>query len=188
MNVFGYQRAQQKRGALDEELNVYIEEWRKQRRKEDDELQRLKDKQAKRKVVREQQEKAMETRRHEEEKERQAAVEEKKRKEQEEKMKRLQEIEKKRQEKRDKGGNAGIGGGGGASSGDFHKTKEQLDQEKKISLSFRIKPLNVEGLSSSALKTKCNELWEAIVKLETEKYDLEERQKRQDYDVWMLII
>ena len=35
----------------------------------------------------------------------------------------------------------------------------------------------------SALKTKATELWEAIVLLETEKYDLEERSKRQDYDV-----
>ena len=33
------------------------------------------------------------------------------------------------------------------------------------------------------LKGKANELWETIVRLETEKYDLEERQKRQDYDV-----
>merc|ERR1711874_492601 len=28
-----------------------------------------------------------------------------------------------------------------------------------------------------------SELWEVIVRLETEKYDLEERQKRQDYDL-----
>ena len=34
-----------------------------------------------------------------------------------------------------------------------------------------------------ALKTKAKELWDAIVLLETEKYDLEERSKRQDYDV-----
>ena len=33
------------------------------------------------------------------------------------------------------------------------------------------------------LRGKANELWETIVRLETEKYDLEERQKRQDYDV-----
>ena len=33
------------------------------------------------------------------------------------------------------------------------------------------------------LRSKANELWETIVRLETEKYDLEERQKRQDYDV-----
>jgi len=36
---------------------------------------------------------------------------------------------------------------------------------------------------TSALKTKAAELWDAIVLLETEKYDLEERSKRQDYDV-----
>lgn len=64
-----------------------------------------------------------------------------------------------------------------------NKTKEQLEEEKKISLSFRIKPLDIESLSVEKLRQKANELWECIVKLETEKYDLEERQKRQDYDV-----
>lgn len=64
-----------------------------------------------------------------------------------------------------------------------NKTKEQLEEEKKISLSFRIKPLELDGLSADTLRTKATELWETIVKLETEKYDLEERQKRQDYDV-----
>ena len=38
-------------------------------------------------------------------------------------------------------------------------------------------------MDSDGLKAKASELWEVIVKLETEKYDLEERQKRQDYDV-----
>lgn len=64
-----------------------------------------------------------------------------------------------------------------------NKTKEQLEEEKKISLSFRIKPLEIDGLSVDKLRNKAHELWELIVKLETEKYDLEERQKRQDYDV-----
>lgn len=64
-----------------------------------------------------------------------------------------------------------------------NKTKEQLEEEKKISLSFRIKPLEVDNLSLDKLRTKATELWECIIKLETEKYDLEERQKRQDYDV-----
>lgn len=68
-----------------------------------------------------------------------------------------------------------------------NKTKEQLEEEKKISLSFRIKPLDIESLSVEKLRQKANELWECIVKLETEKYDLEERQKRQDYDVSALI-
>ena len=88
------------------------------------------------------------------------------------------------------------------------KTKEQLEEEKKISLSIRIKPLELDGMDGDALKEKASELWEVrgllnnartinvvlvalgyhqpcqvIVRLETEKYDLEERQKRQDYDV-----
>ena len=39
------------------------------------------------------------------------------------------------------------------------------------------------GLYSDGLKEKAGELWQTIVRLETEKYDLQERQKRQDYDV-----
>ena len=63
------------------------------------------------------------------------------------------------------------------------KTKEQIAEEKRIYLSYRIKPLKIEGLGIQKLQEKARELWDAIVKLETEKYDLEERQKRQDYDV-----
>jgi troponin T len=63
------------------------------------------------------------------------------------------------------------------------KSKEQLEEEKKISLSIRIKPLDLDGMGQDDLVSKANELWETIVRLETDKYDLEERQKRQDYDV-----
>ena len=63
------------------------------------------------------------------------------------------------------------------------KTKEQLEEEKKISLSIRIKPLDLDAMDGDQLTNKASELWETIVRLETEKYDLEERQKRQDYDV-----
>ena len=38
-------------------------------------------------------------------------------------------------------------------------------------------------MDSDFLKQKASELWELIIRLETEKYDLEERQRRQDYDV-----
>ena len=43
-------------------------------------------------------------------------------------------------------------------------------------------------MDSDSLKSKANELWETIVRLETEKYDLEERQRRQDYDVSLILI
>ena len=48
-----------KKGALDEQLMEYINEWRKQRSKEEEELQRLKEKQSKRKEVRAEQEKKL---------------------------------------------------------------------------------------------------------------------------------
>merc|ERR1712141_230825 len=63
------------------------------------------------------------------------------------------------------------------------KTKEQLEEEKKISLSIRIKPLDLDAMDGEQLNNKATELWDTIVRLETEKYDLEERQKRQDYDM-----
>jgi hypothetical protein len=44
------QNQQQKSSNLDEQLKEYIAEWRKQRGKEEDDLKKLKDKQAKRKV------------------------------------------------------------------------------------------------------------------------------------------
>ena len=63
------------------------------------------------------------------------------------------------------------------------KTKEQLEEEKKISLSIRIKPLDLESLDSDGLRQKATDLWDTIIRLETEKYDIEEKQKRQNYDV-----
>merc|ERR1711926_75795 len=131
-------------------------------------------------------------------------IEEKKQREMEEKRRRLAEVEQKRQAadkaSKDKAisPNFKVGskketqpGSGGmdkfsnveSARNDLLKSKEQLEEEKNISLSFRIKKLNIDGLGISALKTKATELWEAIVLLETEKYDLEERSKRQDYDL-----
>merc|ERR1739836_170956 len=61
--------------------------------------------------------------------------------------------------------------------------EEQLEEEKKISLAIRIKPIDVDAMDSEQLQNKAKELWDTIVGLETEKYDLTERQKRQDYDL-----
>lgn len=66
---------------------------------------------------------------------------------------------------------------------EMSKTKEQLAEDKEIALSFRVKPLEIEGLSVDKLRQKAQQLWDQIVQLESDKYDLEERQKRQDYDV-----
>merc|ERR1712213_252568 len=187
-----------KKGELDDQLREYINEWRKQRAKEEEELKRLKEKQAKRKEIRAEQEKKLAQQKKEEEERLRKEEAEKKAKEAEEKRKRLEEAEKKRQammqaqkEKQsagDKKGGAKKTDGGGMGNvqdarREMTKTKEQLEEEKKISLSIRIKPLELDGMDGDALKEKASELWEVIVRLETEKYDLEERQKRQDYDL-----
>ena len=67
------------------------------------------------------------------------------------------------------------------------KTKEEQLEEKRIALSIRIKPLDLDGLGKAGLKEKAEDLWQNLIRLETEKYDLEDRQKRQGYDVsWEL--
>ncbi len=63
------------------------------------------------------------------------------------------------------------------------KTKEQLAEDKRIAMSFRVKPLDLDGLAIEDLRKKASQMWDMIVQLESDKYDLEERQKRQDYDV-----
>ncbi|RZC38417.1 troponin T [Asbolus verrucosus] len=189
-------RQDQKRSDLDEQLREYITEWRKQRAKEEEELKKLKEKQAKRKVTRADEERKMAERKKQEEERRVREIEEKKQRDIEEKRQRLEEAEKKRQammqalkdQNKNKGPNFTITKRDptatlSASQIERNKTKEQLEEEKKISLSIRIKPLILDNLSVEKLRDKAQELWECIVKLETEKYDLEERQKRQDYDV-----
>merc|ERR1712141_538371 len=192
----GLLAAKKEKGALDEQLREYINEWRTQRAKEEEELKRLKEKQAKRKEIRAEQEKKLAQQKKEEEERLRKEEAEKKAKEAEEKKKRLEEAEMKRQammqaQKEKQQAAGGKGGGakmqGGANVQDARremtKTKEQLEEEKKISLSIRIKPLDVDAMDSDQLGAKAKELWDTIVRLETEKYDLEERQKRQDYDL-----
>merc|ERR1719412_3025764 len=191
-------RQEAKKGELDEQLREYIDEWRKQRAKEEEELKRLKEKQAKRKEIRAEQEKKLAQQKKEEEERLRKEEADKKAKEAEEKRKRLEEAEKKRQammqaqkEKQQAAGQGAKGpkktdsGMGNVQDArrEMTKTKEQLEEEKKISLSIRIKPLDLDAMDGEQLNNKATELWETIVRLETEKYELEERQKRQDYDL-----
>merc|ERR1719325_176708 len=63
------------------------------------------------------------------------------------------------------------------------KTKEQLEEEKKIALSIRIKPLDLEPMDSDELKLKVEDLFKIIIQLETDKYDYEQRRITQDYEL-----
>merc|ERR1711915_83684 len=160
---------------LNEQLKEYIAEWRKTREKEEEELKKLKEKQAKRKEIRAEQEKKLNQH-----------------KKEEEKKKRLEEAEAKRQEmlesqkaSKEAGGAAKKSGGGASNDArrEMTKTKEQLEEEKKIALSIRIKPLELEAMDSDELKGKAEELFKIIVQLETDKYDYEQRRVTQDYEL-----
>merc|ERR1712141_609481 len=190
----GKVKAQKQKGELDEQLRDYINEWRKQREKEEEELKRLKEKQAKRKENRAEQEKKLAQQKKEEEERLRKEEADKKAKEAEEKRKRLEEAEKKSQammqaqkEKQQAAGQGAKGpkktdsGMGNVQDArrEMTKTKEQLEEEKKISLSIRIKPLDLDAMDGEQLNNKATELWDTIVRLETEKYDLKELKERQ---------
>merc|ERR1719511_609106 len=66
---------------------------------------------------------------------------------------------------------------------EISKTKEQVEAEMKISLSFRFKPPDLEAMDSDELKDKATELFNTILSLETEKYDCEQRRVNQDYEL-----
>merc|ERR1711955_92803 len=174
-------------------LKEYIAEWRKTREKEEDELSKLKEKQAKRKEIRAEQEKKLNQQKREEEEKLKKEEAERKAKEAEEKKKRLEEAEAKRQEmleaqkaqkaeQLDKKKSV-AGGPMNDARKELSKTKEQLEEEKKIALSIRIKPLALEAMDSDELKAKAEELFKIIIQLETDKYDYEQRKLTQELDL-----
>merc|ERR1711910_100162 len=155
---------------LNEQLKDYINQWRDERAKEEAELKRLKDKQAARKEIRAEQDRLQA---------------EKKAAEEEVKKKQMEEAEIKRQEMM-----AAQKEGGKKSSGpamdarkEMSKTKEQVEEEMKISLRIRIKPLDLDSMDSDELKSKAQKIFDTILQLETDKYDYEQRQLDQDYEL-----
>lgn len=146
----------------------------------------------------------MQEMRRKQEEQRQRELEEKREKEEDAKRKRLEEAERKRQQmqdalkkqreaakrsfalnKKSDGTSVGPDLVNVASLGrsDMIKTKEQLAEEKKIAMQFRVKPLNVSSLGVDELKKKADELWEQIVQAESDRFDLEQRQARLDYEL-----
>jgi len=176
--------------ALNSQLREYISEWRKTREQEEDELKKLKEKQAKRKEIRAEQEKKLNQQKREEEEKQKKEEAERKAKEAEEKKKRLEEAEAKRQEmleaqKAGEGDKKKSVAGGPINDArrEMSKTKEQLEEEKKIALSIRIKPLDMAEMDSDDLKAKASELFNTIVQLETDKFDYEQRKLTQELDM-----
>merc|ERR1712072_501198 len=190
-SVKGEEAFAKKKSELKKQLKEYIGEWKKNRETEEVELQRMKDKQLKRKEVRAEQERRLAQQKKDEEDLKRKEEYEKKAAEADEKKKLLEAAESKRQamlESQKNNPRQRKAGGGSAHEQnsvrrEMSKTKEQLEEEKKIALSIRIKPIDFELLDSDELRSKAGELFEVIVKLETDKYDYEQRSMTQDYEL-----
>merc|ERR1712110_640191 len=189
--VMADEEAKQKE-QLNATLKEYISEWRATREKEEEELKKLKEKQAKRKEIRAEQEKKLNQQKKEEEEKLRKEEADKRAAEAEEKKKRLEEAEAKRQEmldaqKADKAGAASKKSTAGTEGNDARKemtkTKEQLEEEKKIALSIRIKPLQLDAMDTDDLKAKATELFNIVIQLETDKYDYEQKRVNQERDL-----
>merc|ERR1712048_262305 len=174
-----------KKDELNTQLKDYITQWRDERSKEEEELKRLKEKQAARKEIRAEQEKKAAEQKRAEELKLKREEEEKRDAEAAEKKKAMEEAERKRQEmmaaQKEKGGKKSQAPAMDARK-EMSKSKEQVEEEMKISLGIRLKPLPLESMDSDELKNKANAIWNTIVELETDKYDYEQRRVDQDYE------
>jgi len=183
--AFAKRKAGMHKNELNEQLKEYINSWRDERSKEEEELKRLKEKQSKRKEIRAEQEKELARKKREEEDLIKKAEAEKKALEAEAKKKAMEEAEIKRQEmlaaQKEKGGKAA--GPAMDARKELSKSKEQVEEECRISLNIRLKPLQLDAMDSDELRNKARKIWESILTLETDKYDYEQRKLDQDYEM-----
>ena len=188
--AFAKKKSGLKKSELDEQLKEYISEWRKNREDEEDELKRMKEKQLRRKEIRAEQDRVLaqqkrdeeDTKRREENEKRAAEVDEKKKQLEAAEAKRQATIEAQKLNPKQKKTQSSQHEGNSIRR-ELSKTKEQLEEEKKIALSIRVKPIEFDVLDSDELKYKAAELFDIIVKLETDKYDYEQRSCTQDYEL-----
>ncbi|XP_058501646.1 troponin T2d, cardiac [Solea solea] len=163
------------------ELQSLIEAHFIQRKKEEEELIALVNRIDKRRAERAEQQRV----RTEREKERQARLaEEKERKELEEHRKKHDDDVKKKKAL----SNMSQHYSAGQKSDNRRGGKKQTEREKKKKiLAERRKPLSVDHLNEDKLKEKANEMWQWLMGLEAEKFDLSEKLKRQKYDINQLL-
>ncbi|XP_041934032.1 troponin T2e, cardiac isoform X19 [Alosa alosa] len=164
------------------ELQALIEAHFVQRKKDEEELLALVSRIEKRRAERSEQQRI----RAEKEKERQARLaDEKERREMEEQRKKQDEDAKKKKALTNL--TSQHGGLQQKQTEGRKGAKKQTEREKKKKiLADRRKPLNIEHLDESKLKEKATEMWQWMMELEAEKFDLQEKLKRQKYDMNLL--
>uniref|UniRef100_A0A8C3TI39 Troponin T2, cardiac type n=1 Tax=Chelydra serpentina TaxID=8475 RepID=A0A8C3TI39_CHESE len=157
-------------------INAHFEN----RKKEEEELISLKDRIEHRRAERAEQQRI----RSEREKERQARVaEERARREEEDARKKAEEDARKK-----KAFSNMLHFGGYLQKTEKKSGKKQTEREKKKKiLGERRKPLNIDHLNEDKLRDKAKELWQSIHDLEAEKFELQEKFKRQKYEVRVVL-
>uniref|UniRef100_A0A3Q2YNF8 Troponin T, slow skeletal muscle n=1 Tax=Hippocampus comes TaxID=109280 RepID=A0A3Q2YNF8_HIPCM len=170
------------------ELQTLIDVHFEQRKKEEEELIGLKSRIESRRAERAEQQRV----RAEKERDRQSRIaEERQRKEDEEAKKRAEDEAKKKKVL----SNMGAHFGGFLAKVEQRRGKTQTGREiKKKTLSERKQPLAIDDLREDALRSLSNiiwplsgEMWQCIYQLESEKFDLAEKMKRQKYEITVLL-
>nr|XP_054605146.1 troponin T, slow skeletal muscle isoform X1 [Nothobranchius furzeri] len=185
------------------ELQTLIDVHFEQRKKEEEELIGLKERIERRRAERAEQQRV----RAEKERDRQTRIaEERQRKEEEEAKKRAEDEAKKKKVL----SNMGAHFGGFLAKAEQRRGKRQTAREiKKKTLGERRKPLGIENLREDSLRSvkvsqkvdvfrechlnvmfsreKAKEMWEWIYQLESEKFDLTEKMKKQKYEINVLL-
>ncbi|CAB3401223.1 unnamed protein product [Caenorhabditis bovis] len=173
-----------------------------EKEKIEQELRELKEKQEKRRAEREEDERQFAERRRQDEERRRKEEEERKAKADAEKIRKNEEKMRRQQMMAGSFAAAAAGAPAGknfviSSKGDQAAqfgnlaqgakaegvSKEQQEEAKKAFLASVCRAQDVSGLMPNDLKEKIKQLHARIVKLEGEKYDLEKRRERQDYDL-----
>ncbi|KAK7098405.1 hypothetical protein V1264_002709 [Littorina saxatilis] len=188
------ERTRSKAERQKEELAEYEESRREEREKEAAEIAALREKRIQRAKERVEEEKKMAELRAQEDIRRRTEEEERRKKKTEEETRKKEERDQKKREAEDrlskKGPNFVITKRSDAekldsvmSKEELQKSKEQLEEEKQAILSQRIQPLKLDGMDGTKLQEKAKELYEHMRRLVGDKYDLEQRFKRQQYDM-----
>ncbi|XP_069596217.1 troponin T, fast skeletal muscle isoform X1 [Ranitomeya imitator] len=162
------------------ELQSLIDQHFEARKKEEEEIIGLKERIEKRRAERSEQQRI----RTEKEKERQNRLaEEKARREEQDALRRAEDDMKKKKAL----SSMGASYSSYLAKADQKRGKKQTarEQKKKI-LADRRKPLNVDHMSEDKLREKAKEFWDWLYQLESEKFEMGEKLKKQKYEVTTL--